>query len=168
MIFIEVNILVTSYRFNHLKIFLDSSFKSQSHSTKSTSTEIYEATTSSQTPGYLSLRTPRKVILKKRLHEAHQTIKKLETSIDHLTYCLNQSDTVKNVLRMVKKCVSPFLYVVVKNNILNKDKTPQGRRFCNYIKQFALTIYFLGPNVFHFLQNKFCVPTIRTLRKIIS
>lgn len=134
----------------------------------STSTEICEATTGSQTPGHLSLKTPRKETLRKKLAEAHTTIKKLENDVIRLSVSLEQSDTIENVLQLVKKYISPSLFIVVKNNVLNKDKKPKGRRFSNEIKQFALTIYFLGPSVFHLLQRNFCLPAIRTLRKITS
>jgi len=134
----------------------------------STSTEICEATTGSQTPGYLSMKTPRKETLRKKLAEAHTTIKELESDVNRLTVCLQQSDTIDNVLQLVEKYISPSLFIVVKNNVLNKDKNPKGRRFSNEIKQFALTIYFLGPSVFHLLQRNFCLPSIRTLRKITS
>lgn len=134
----------------------------------STSTEICEASTGSQTPGYLSLKTPRKETLRKKLSKAHTTIKELENDVNRLTVCLQHADTIENVLQLVEKYISPSLFIVVKNNVLNKDKTPKGRRFSNEIKQFALTIYFLGPSVFHLLQKNFCLPSIRTLRKITS
>jgi len=57
---------------------------------------------------------------------------------------------------------------LVKNNALNKDKNTKGRRFSNELKQFALTIYFLGPSVYHLLHDHFSFPSIRTLRKITS
>jgi len=134
----------------------------------STSTDIYEATASTQTPGYLSSKTPRKCYLLKRLAETEQKIKKLEISNNQLNNFLEQVDTVDNILRLIEKYLTPSLFIVVKNSILNKDKSPRQKRFSNEIKQFALTIYFLSPNVFHLLQKNFCLPTIRTLRKITS
>lgn len=42
-----------------------------------------------------------------------------------------------------------------------------NRRFSNKIKQFALIIYFLGLNVFHFFQIQFCLLNIKTFKGII-
>jgi len=72
----------------------------------STSTEICQATTGSQTPGHLSLKTQRKETLRKKLAEAHTTIKKLENDIIRLSVCLEQSDTIENVLQLVEKYIS--------------------------------------------------------------
>jgi len=130
--------------------------------------EICESTTGSQTPGHLSLKTPRKETLRKKLAVARATIHELRNNVNHLEVCLKQTDTVENVLRLVEKYISPSLFIVVKNNVLNKCKNPKGRRFSNEIKQFALTVYFLGPSVFHLLHDHFSFPSIRTLRKITS
>lgn len=142
---------------------------SSSHSVSvSTTTDICESTTGSQTPGYLSLKTPRKETLRKKLAVAHTAIHELRDNVNHLEVCFKQTDTVENVLRLVEKYITPSLFIVVKYNALNKDKNPKGRHFSNEIKQFALTIYFLGPSVFHLLHDHFSFPSIRTLRKITS
>jgi len=83
----------------------------------------------------------------KKLSEAHTTINELENDVNRLTVCLQHADNIENVLQLFEKYISHSLFIVVKNNVLNKDKTPKGRRFSNEIKQFALTIYFLGPSL---------------------
>lgn len=74
----------------------------------------------------------------------------LEINVSHPTSFLMQAEVVENDLRMVEKFVSPSLFIVVQNDILNKDVASHNRRFSNKTKQFALIIYFFGPNVFHF------------------
>jgi len=73
----------------------------------STSTEIFEANACSQTPGFLSTKTPRKVTLRKKLAEAHTTIKPVENDVNHLTMCPQQADTIENVciINVFSKCI---------------------------------------------------------------
>jgi len=56
---------------------------------------------------------------------------------------------------MCEQYLSPSVYLLVKNNVVNKERSKSGHRYSKQIKQFALTIYFLSPIVFNFLQKTF-------------
>lgn len=71
-------------------------------------------------------------------------------------------------LETCKEYLSPTLFMIVKSQILNKEKNYQGFRYSNEIKQLALSIYFLGPRVYNLFQNPLSLPTSRTLRRVTS
>lgn len=51
-------------------------------------------------------------------------------------------------------------------NIIELEKSPQGYRYTTEYKQFALTVYFLGPNKYKYLQKMFQLPSSSTLYRI--
>jgi len=63
---------------------------------------------------------------------------------------------------------SPSLFTIVQSYIRCQKKHPNGYRYSDELKQFALTIYFLGPAVYSFLKPTLCLPVPRTLRRVMS
>lgn len=56
--------------------------------------------------------------------------------------------------------------MLVKSQMSDNSTKVKGLRYLNDIKQFALSIYFLGPKVYNLLQNPLSLPTSRTLRRV--
>jgi len=85
------------------------------------------------------------------------------SSIEELEQQLTDTTTIEYFMKMCEQYLSPSVNLLVKNNIINKEKSKSGQR---YSKQFALTIYFLGLDVFNFLQKSFSLPSIHTLKRL--
>lgn len=86
-----------------------------------------------QTPNSLTAKTPRKRVLQERLSNALYSIKELQQQLE-------QTTTVEHCMKMCEQYLSPSVYLLVKNNIVNKDRSKSGQRYCKLIKQFALTV----------------------------
>ncbi|XP_025202351.1 uncharacterized protein LOC112599600 [Melanaphis sacchari] len=118
-----------------------------------------------QTPAYLSAKSPRKLKLKKQLSEEINLKKQLEKTVIELKKQLEKTNSEDNCLKLCEMYLPSTMYLLVKNYLINKNKTPNGQRHLNEIVQFAHTIHHLGPKTYHFLQKHFTLPHMRTLRK---
>ncbi|KAE9523725.1 hypothetical protein AGLY_015866 [Aphis glycines] len=67
-----------------------------------------------------------------------------------------------------KQSLKSNLLTIVKSHIRCQKKRPNGYRYSDELKQFALTIYFLGPAVYRFFRPTLCLPVPRTLRRVMS
>uniref|UniRef100_A0A2S2NV33 THAP9-like helix-turn-helix domain-containing protein n=1 Tax=Schizaphis graminum TaxID=13262 RepID=A0A2S2NV33_SCHGA len=119
-----------------------------------------------QTPAYLSSNSPRKRKLRKKLSEEVNLKKRLEKTVIELKKQLEETKTENNCLKLCEMYLPPTMYMLVKNYLTNKYKSPNGQRYINEITQFAYTIYHLGPKVYNFLQSHFNLPHLHTLKKI--
>ena len=64
------------------------------------------------------------------------------------------------------KFLSEPLAKIVKEQAVLKHRRTLGRRYSGELKQFALTLYFLGPRAYSFISKLLYLPTVRTLQKI--
>ncbi|XP_060841869.1 uncharacterized protein LOC132922394 isoform X3 [Rhopalosiphum padi] len=118
-----------------------------------------------QTPAYLSASSPRKRKLRKKLSEEVNLKKRLEKTVIELRKQLEETKTENNCLKLCEMYLPPTMYMLVKNYLMNKYKSPNGQRYLKEITQFAYTIHHLGPKAYNFLQNHFNLPHMHTLRK---
>ncbi|XP_003241938.1 uncharacterized protein LOC100572587 [Acyrthosiphon pisum] len=130
-----------------------------------TTTGIVKNSVSLQTPNYLSAKSPRKLKLKKQLAEEVNLKKQLEKTVNELKKQLEQTNSEDNCLKLCEMYLPSTMYMLVKNYLSNKNKTPNGQRHLNEITQFAHTVHHLGPKAYYFLQKHFTLPHMRTLRK---
>jgi len=128
-------------------------------------TGIVKSSVSLQTPKFLSAKSPRKLKLKKRLAEEVSLKKQLEKTVNELKKQLDRTNSEDNCLKLCEMYLPSTMYMLVKNYLTNKNKTPNGQRHPNEITQFAHTVYHLGPKTYNFLQKHFTLPNMRTLRK---
>jgi len=130
-----------------------------------TSTGIVKNSVSLQTPNYLSAKSPRKLKLKRQLSEEINLKKQLEKTVNELTKQLEQTNSENNCLKLCETYLPSTMYMLVKNYLINKNKTPNGQRHLNEIIQFSHTVHHLGPKAYCFLQKHFTLPHRRTLKK---
>lgn len=138
---------------------------SSNSSSVSTSVSVEVQTKSFQT---ITSHTPRKTLLRAQLRAKTQQCKEYEKTIASLTNQLNAQNSIDNFIKQCDVCLAPNLSTIVKTYIQNCARTPQGMRYSKQLKQLALTIHFMGPKVYKFLQSFLKLPTPRTLRKITS
>jgi len=98
-----------------------------------------------QTPNSLTGITSRKRVRQGRLSNAMGSIKELEQQLKDTT-------TIEYFMKICEQYLSPSVNLLVKNNIINKEKSKSGQR---YSKQFALTNIFLAWMYFTFFKNLF-------------
>ncbi|KAE9522127.1 hypothetical protein AGLY_017471 [Aphis glycines] len=111
-------------------------------------------------PIILSNATPRKLEFRKQLRLAKDHIRTLENRL----YLLDHLDSVESFLHHCEQFLSPNLILIIKSHLMQKERKKGGYRFNNEMKQFALTIYFLGPKVYSFIKTTLSLPTISTLK----
>ncbi|KAI4465014.1 transposase protein [Holotrichia oblita] len=122
------------------------------------------STASTQTPKASSSNTPRKQRFREKLKE----IRRQNLKIRKLFKCPQEKETLSNFDKYCDKYLPQVTAKFVKIQArLNQVKT-KGRRYSTEYKQFALTLYFLGPRAYGFLQKLFCLPAKRSLERITA
>lgn len=104
-------------------------------------------TVSTQTSSSLTAKSPRKEKLRKKI----KSLKKQLTSKNKLQR-LNFDD-------LLPKTNTSF----IKSQPVLKNRKPVGRRYSQEIKKFALTLYFLGPKTYNFMQQLLFLSSKRCL-----
>ena len=57
---------------------------------------------------------------------------------------------------------------LIKNQLLNQEKDPKGRRYEEEVKKFALTLNFYSPRAYDYIRTVFSLPHARSLSKWTS
>jgi len=96
----------------------------------SSCTSVDTCSISIQTLNSLTAKTPRERVLQEQLSNALCSIKVLEQQLE-------QTTTVEHCIKMCKQYLSPSVYLLVRNNIVNKDRSKSGQRYSKQIKKFA-------------------------------
>jgi len=81
---------------------------------------------------------------------------------------LKESTTVKHFVQLCKRYLTPSLFILVENNLLKYDENTNSKQCSKELKQLTLTMYFLAPKFFNFLQKSFNLPSLETLIKGIE
>lgn len=116
--------------------------------------------------------TPRKVKLQKELTHYKNLFGELSHEYEKLKKHSEKQASLSLTLehfhllcdKFLKNEISAFIQI---QSILT-NISPVGHRYSSECKQFALMIHFLGPQVYRFLQKSWCLPTVRTLQKVIE
>lgn len=111
-----------------------------------------------ETPIRLSNNTPRK----KKLRSEINTLRKAESS------CRKQLEsdvTLDEVLNFLQKNYSQKACELLKCQLNLLNKSPKGCRYSDEYKQFALSIYFLGPKAYKKMSNYIKLPSKSTLNR---
>jgi len=137
-----------------------------SSSSISSKLQVSTSDSSCQTPLYLTNKTPRKLKLYNELQSIKKEIKDLKKEINVITQQLVHVNTVEQLLTLCKQFLSPSLCLIINTHINRRNTKATGYRYSNEFKQFALTIYRLGPKVYKFLQPTLALPNPCTLKRI--
>jgi len=128
--------------------------------------QVSTSDSSCQTPLYLTNKTPRKLKLYNELQSKNKEIKDMKKQINAITQQLANVNTVEQMLTLTKQFLPPSLFLIISTHINRRNTKATGYRYSNEFKQLALTIYFLGPKVYRFLQSTLALPNPCTLRRI--
>lgn len=111
-----------------------------------------------QTPPSLTWASPRK----NRLRLEIKTLKSLLTAKS----CDEETISKEKIVAYCHQNFNKGLANIIELHLKFLEKSPQGYRYTTEYKQFALTVYFLGPNVYRYLQKMFQLPSTSTLYRI--
>lgn len=103
----------------------------------------------------LSASTPRKRKLKRKLSELRNSAKPKPTKIQH-----------EDVLTYLEENYPSQAVMLIKQQLFLLNKPPKGSRYSDEFKQFALTLYLLGPKAYFKLSNIIRLPSRVTLSRI--
>ena len=137
-----------------------------------------------QTCKILSNNTPRKTKLRKDIVGLKSEIKllkqkilcleelnlelKLKIEVLEEEQNLNEEECEEKTFMKSLDKISPALSSYVENVFLNAYIPPHGRRYNNFLKTLALSVYFLSPLSYKHLKNDFNWPSIKTLQRFIK
>ncbi|XP_072399151.1 uncharacterized protein [Diabrotica undecimpunctata] len=119
-------------------------------------------TAETQTPSKLSGGTPRKKKLRLKIKKLRASAKKAYASSKQK----EDNKSLKKFFQMCDKLLNKSLAQIVKAQAILKTKCPKSRRYSDEYKQFALTLYFLGPRAYAFMERILYLPSKRSLQKI--
>ena len=86
--------------------------------------------------------TPRKQSLKSKYKLEKKARIEAQKNIATLRQKLADINNEENYMQQCEKFLSPSLLTIVKSHIRCQKKCPNGHRYSDELKQFALTIYF--------------------------
>lgn len=115
---------------------------------------------STQTPSTLTSNTPRKSKLKCKVHLLR---KKLIFAKKQSITENREKSSLLNFNKLCNKFLNKPLAEIVKLQALLKNKVAKARRYNEEYKKFALTLCFLGPKTYKFLEKLLILPTKRSL-----
>ncbi|VEN52942.1 unnamed protein product, partial [Callosobruchus maculatus] len=111
-----------------------------------------------QTPLRLSAGSPRK----RRLSA---TVKTLQRTISAHKCKNRQETTMEDVIKFLESNFSGDMYKFLKAQLLLLNRSPKGCRYFDDFKQFALSVYFLGPKAYKKFSTYFRLPSKATLHR---
>lgn len=122
---------------------------------------FYFSDAGTQTPTSLSSDSPRKRAL--RLE-----IKKLKRKLEFESPVSSKKKkiTEKDVIQFCEDHISDGMTNFIKTHLDMSKRSRKGARYSSEYKQFALTVYFLGPKVYKYLATWLCLPSKSTLYRI--
>lgn len=114
-----------------------------------------------QTSATLSANSPRKNILKEKL----KALKKDPASTASCSKQLETSITLEDVHKYLEQNYSQESCTLLKNQLNLLNKSEKGCRYTDELKQFALSVYFLGPKAYKQMSTMYRLPSKSTLNR---
>lgn len=112
---------------------------------------------SCQTSLELSSNSPRKQGLKRKIKELQTNLKSSKRS---------KIVTRENIVEFLDEHYPQETTMLIKNQLVLLDKSPKGARYSSEFKQFALSLFLLGPKAYKKLSKFIRLPSPSTLRKV--
>ena len=123
-------------------------------------------------------RSPSKDELKAQVDEQKKKIKSLQQKVrrekkknkslsDIIDDMKSQGLLNSDTSAILKESFSGLSSEIIMNHFKNKDKSTQGHRYSEEVKQFALTVHFYSPRAYQYLRPILSLPHPRSLCAII-
>ena len=162
----------SSFSFYFIFIFLENNALNEDCTPDSSAYDV--AHKMIQTSSALSSKSPRKTVLKKKIHSLRVLVnrrkKKLELIKQRLflfkkRYCSMNvvASTIDSIVKAASKFLNTDCLSWLEMQLRMAKRSPRGRRYSNYAKQFALNLYSHGPKAYRFLSSIYALPSKSTL-----
>lgn len=69
---------------------------------------------------------------------------------------------------VISKCFDSTVLELVQNELGNKDRKKEGRRYSDTVKQFALTIFYYSPQAYEYCRTVLSLPHVSSIRSWLS
>ncbi|KAE9529736.1 hypothetical protein AGLY_011832 [Aphis glycines] len=100
-------------------------------SSVSSKLQVSTSGSSSQTPLYLTNRTPRNLKLQNKLQSKNKEIKDMKKQINAITQQLVQVNTVEQMLMLCEKFLPPSLFLIINTHVNCRNTKAVRYRYCN-------------------------------------
>lgn len=125
--------------------------------------QSFQSSVETQTTKVISSHTPRMLKLKKKIVVLQAENKKLKKELEEVV-----EPSEEHFFQLAEKYLTPEIARFIRAQV-NLNKTNKfGRRYTEEFKRFALTIYFLGPRCYIYLQSIFLLPSTRSLSSFVE
>lgn len=118
--------------------------------------------TKTQTTNLLSANTPRKRKLRQKINVKNQQIHRLKHKPEPPEIVISFDIFLKSNNIIIPKT----LYTIIQTQLELHKSTRKCNRYSKPFKEFALTLYFMGPKAYRMLAKIFKLPSKRTLEKL--
>lgn len=117
-----------------------------------------------QSPLYLLDSAPIQLELKEELRLANKRVRELEKSVKSLNFLLDPKNFSESLMYHCQQFLPKNLVLIVQYHLMSKNRKKKGFRYTKQMKDFALSIYYLSPKVYRYLQPKFSLPNMSTIK----
>lgn len=69
---------------------------------------------------------------------------------------------------VLAKCFDSTVLDLLQDQVSNKKKSKEGRRYSQQVKQFALTLYYYSPQAYAYCRKIFILPNVSSIRNWLS
>ena len=105
--------------------------------------------------------------MKKELKTIKQKVKRREEKITSLTGAvesLREKSLISDATAInLEENFDGITSDMIKNQLKNQGRNPKGRRYCDEVKKFALTLNFYSPRAYEYLRSIFSLPHANSL-----
>lgn len=124
-----------------------------------------------QTDCTLSRNSPRKIILKKKIHSLQKKLRKVQKQLIE-----QKASSTKNFKKpsLLEYCdatdqlLPPSIAFFVKAQLHLSQKLSKGRKYSIEFKKMCLSLYLSGSKTYEVLSKQFCLPSTRSLRRMVE
>ncbi|KAL1516509.1 hypothetical protein ABEB36_000418 [Hypothenemus hampei] len=117
---------------------------------------------STQTAMTLTSNSPRKEKLRKKVKE----LRRQSIAYKRAVTSTKKKSTLEDLDKLCEQFLPESLADLVKMQARLTNAKPKERRYSMKYKEFALSLYFLGPRAYKFLKKLLCLPSKRLLERM--
>ena len=114
---------------------------------------------------------PQNVLLQKKVkvlgNRARRQRQKI-TQLNDLLGDLKKRNLEAEPAAVIEKCFDGTVLKIVKNDLKNQARLPQGKRYSQELKQFAVTLHYYSPQAYQYCKSILSLPDVSSIRNWLS
>lgn len=110
--------------------------------------------------------------LQKKVKTLNQKVRRRDSRLNTITQVV--ADLKRERLldhepaAVMEKCFDGTVLELVKNELCNSDRKPQGKRYSQEVKRFATTLHYYSPQAYEHCRKTFSLPDVASIRNWLS